>query len=94
MRDQEQGRTEQDLRATTSRQRQRRKAVAAAWTHIGFLGSVINESMKSELVSSEPRDVHRRPTLPWGPSPPSLIGRLQPRQSGKLLQKLRTQLWR
>lgn len=42
MMEQEQGRTEQELRATTSRQRQRRKAVAAAWTHVGFLGSVIN----------------------------------------------------
>lgn len=94
MRDQEQGRTEQELRATTSKQRQRRKAVAAAWTHVGFLGSVINESTKSELVSSEPRDVHRRPTPLWGPSPPSLIGTLQPRQSCQLLQELRTQLWR
>lgn len=74
MRDQEQGRTEQKLRATTSRQRQSRKAVAAAWIHIVFLGSVINESKKCELVSSEPRDVHKHPTLLWGPNAPSLIG--------------------
>lgn len=94
MRDQEWGRMEQELRATTSRQRQKRKAVAGAWTHIGFLGSVINESKKSELVSSEPRDVHKHPTLPWAPGPPSLIGMLQPRQSCQLLQELRTQLWR
>lgn len=57
MEDWEQSRTERELRATTSRQRQRRKAVAAAWTHTGFLGSVINKSTKSDLVSSEPRDM-------------------------------------
>lgn len=69
MRDQERSRMEQELRATTSRQRQRGKAVAAAWTRVGFWGSVINESVKSELFSSEPRDrVHRCPTVPWGSS--------------------------
>jgi len=94
MRDQEQGRTEQKLRATTSRQGQRRRAVAAAWAHIGFLGSVINESKKSELVSSEPRDAHKHPTLPWGPRSPSLIGTLQRQQPCQLLQELRTQMWR
>lgn len=70
MRDQEWSRMEQELRATTSRQRQRGKAAATAWTRVGFWGSIINESLKSELLSSEPRDVHRCPTAPWGPSLP------------------------
>lgn len=75
MRDQECSRMEQELRATTSRQRQRGKAVAAAWTRVGFWGSVINESVKSELLSSEPRDgVQRCPTAPWGPSLPPKLG--------------------
>lgn len=94
MKDQERGRTEQELRATTSRQRQRRKAVAAAWAHVGFLSSVMNKSEKSQLVSSEPRHVHKHPTLLWGPGTPSLTGMLQPRQSCWLLQELWAQLWR
>lgn len=70
MRDKKWSRMEKELRATASRQRQRGKSVATVWTCVGFWGSVIDESMKSELLSSVPRDVHRCPTAPWGPSLP------------------------